>query len=93
MPDASISTNVYLVDFLFVQFYNNFCGGSESAVVSSFESWSSDIAANSQVGGLVFLGLPGSTSAAGTGYLDASTMAATAASVKGLSNYGGIMTW
>jgi len=93
MPDASVGTAVYLVDFLFVQFYNNFCGGSEANIVASFTSWNNDIQANSKVNGKIFLGLPGAPAAAGSGYLDGPTLTATAAAVKGMSQYGGIMTW
>lgn len=71
------------------QFYNNFCGGSQANVVSSFQLWSSDIAANSEVGGLIFVGLPGATNA-GSGFLDTATMTAAVNAVKGASNYGGV---
>lgn len=95
-PDASIPLDaMQTMDFIFVQFYNNpSCNVGGPGFVESFKAWSSDLSANG-AGPKLYIGVPGCVECAATGYLDAATMASTAASAKdaGISNFGGIMLW
>lgn len=95
-PDASIPLDaMQSMDFIFVQFYNNpSCNIGSPGFVDSFKAWSSDLSANG-AGPKLYIGAPGCQACAGSGYLDAATMASTVASAKaaGVSNLGGIMLW
>ncbi|RPB04105.1 glycoside hydrolase [Choiromyces venosus 120613-1] len=89
-PDNSIGDAVYHVDFLFVQFYNNYC--ATTGLVSSFNSWSEDIAKKTTVGTKVFagfLGVPG----IGSGYADHQDMISYVSQIRSKSNFGGVMAW
>lgn len=41
----------------------------------------------------LFLGVPASATAAGSGYMNQTTLRAFLPSIKGSSNYGGVMMW
>ncbi|CCX31705.1 glycoside hydrolase superfamily [Pyronema domesticum] len=89
-PDASLQDTVYKLDYLFIQFYNNWCG--TTSIPSSFADWSQDLAAKNP-GAKLFVGVPGAADAAGSGYMQPSQMASMVSQVKNKSNYGGVMTW
>eukprot|EP00271_Cylindrocystis_brebissonii_P020597 TRINITY_DN688_c0_g2_i6.p1 TRINITY_DN688_c0_g2~~TRINITY_DN688_c0_g2_i6.p1 ORF type:complete len:552 (+),score=32.12 TRINITY_DN688_c0_g2_i6:224-1657(+) len=104
-PDASLgpSSGTALgvdptyFDYVWVQFYNNFCQYSSSSGVSgliqSWKQWNSWMASASPKTKLV-MGLPASTSAAGSGFIPQSTVINTVLpAIKSSSNYGGIMMW
>lgn len=95
-PDASIPLDaMQSMDFIFVQFYNNLpCNIGSPGFVESFKAWSSDLS-GSGAGPKLYIGAPGCPDCAGSGYVDATTMASTVASAKaaGVSNFGGIMLW
>ncbi len=78
-----------------MQFYNNGnCNVGAPGFRDSFKAWSSDLSANGG-GPKLYVGIPGCPSCAGSGYLDAATLASTVADAKaaGVSNFGGIMLW
>lgn len=92
-PDASIPLDAMKnMDFIFVQFYNNpSCNVGSSGFVDSLKAWSSDLGS----GPKLYVGMPGCSECAGSGYLDAGSMASTLASAKsaGISNLGGVSLW
>ncbi|KAL6930593.1 uncharacterized protein HGUI_01452 [Hanseniaspora guilliermondii] len=94
-PDAGTGDmllNSY-VDFAFIQFYNNYCNlGSANFNWDTWKDYAEEKSPNSNI--KLFLGLPGSASAASTGYQSDLSVVDTA--VKNLhsdSNFGGIMLW
>ncbi|CCX31719.1 Similar to Endochitinase; acc. no. P29029 [Pyronema omphalodes CBS 100304] len=89
-PDVSLGDAVYDLDLLFIQFYNNWCGGNN--IPDSFREWSLDMMAKNSRAKL-FVGVPGSPDAASSGYLPSLQMASLVNQVKGYPNYGGVMTW
>ena len=91
-PDASIPLDAMkMMDFIFVQFYNNGdCDVGQSGFLSALKGWSSDLA-NSPA--KVFIGAPACSSCAGQGYLDAAELAGVVASAQGIDNLGGVMLW
>ena len=92
-PDASIPLDAMkTMDFIFVQFYNNpSCNVGSSGFVDSLKAWSSDLGS----GPKLYVGMPGCAECAGSGYLDAGSMASALASAKsaGISNLGGVSLW
>ncbi|KAJ5657843.1 class III chitinase [Penicillium longicatenatum] len=104
-PDAAdnpmLDGAVYF-DAIWVQFYNNYCGvnyftaGSTTQADFNFDSWNTwatTISLNPDV--KVFLGIPGGSTAAGTGYESASTIASIVDFIveEGYTSFGGIMMW
>ncbi|KAJ6825819.1 putative acidic endochitinase [Iris pallida] len=94
-PDASLSTalGTGLFDYVWVQFYNNppcqYSSGSTDNLIASWNQWTSSVAATS-----VFLGLPASTDAAGSGYVPPGVLTSQVLpGIQGSSKYGGIMLW
>ncbi|EPE03811.1 aminotransferase class III [Ophiostoma piceae UAMH 11346] len=87
-------------DFVMVQFYNNYCGlqsyASGSSTQSSFnfgtwDDWARTSSKNPNV--RVFLGIPGSSTAAGSGYVSDSSLASIITYSKTFSSFGGVMAW
>ena len=77
-------------DFVFVQFYNNYCGyGTPSAFSDSFDMWKT-LATG---GPKVLVGLPATTGAAGSGFVARATLPSLVNSVKGDAAFAGIMLW
>lgn len=82
-------------DAVFVQFYNNYCG-IQSYVAGAanqwnfnfqtWDTWAKTKSANRNV--RVFLGVPASPTAAGSGYLNASQLAGVVKYCKGFSSFG-----
>jgi chitinase len=73
-------------DFLFVQFYNNFCGlFNPDFFVSSFNSWAG-------VGPKVMVGLPARADAGG-GFVGRGTLPGVLNRVKSSPAFGGVMLW
>ncbi|KAI9500774.1 glycoside hydrolase superfamily, partial [Coemansia spiralis] len=88
-----ILDNAYL-DMVFVQFYNNYCG-VDKANWFNFEQWhewATTVSANKDV--RVYLGVPGSSSAASTGYtsVDKLEEIVNATRMK-FQSFGGMMVW
>lgn len=94
-PDAYLgdALNNAWFDFVWVQFYNNYCsvqGGSFN--FDTWDNWAKTQAKNPNV--KVFLGLPGSTTAASSGYVPYATLTGTIDSLKSqYSSFGGVMMW
>ncbi|KAI4129725.1 MAG: hypothetical protein LQ338_002109 [Usnochroma carphineum] len=95
-PDASIPLEaMQSMDFVFVQFYNNGdCNIGKPDFEASLKAWSQDLSAKAN-GPKLFIGAPGCSACAGSGYLGAEQMerVLNAAKGAGLSNFGGVMLW
>ncbi|XP_062186892.1 acidic endochitinase-like [Phragmites australis] len=83
--------NTGLFDYVWVQFYNNppcqFSAG-RSAFLDAWKKWESVPA------GQIFLGLPASSDAAGTGFVPAGQLTSQVLPlIKGSPKYGGVMLW
>ncbi|KAK6436483.1 Chitinase 2 [Oleoguttula sp. CCFEE 5521] len=96
---ALLSSTVHL-DAIFVQFYNNPCGvqafvpgaaTQEAFNFAAWDTWAKTVSANPAI--KVLLGVPGGPSAAGLGYVDASTLAGIISYCKSFSSFGGVMMW
>nr|ABW75911.1 class III chitinase [Bambusa oldhamii] len=92
--DAAIKTGLF--NHLWVQFYNNpladcqYAPGDTSSLLAGWGRWTSGVPASADV----FLGLPASPEAAGSGYIDPDTLLSQVLpSVKSAGNYGGVMLW
>lgn len=87
-------------DAIWVQFYNNFCGlnsfvpGSGTQRAFNFDvwdGWAKSRSRNRRV--KVFIGMPGSPGAAGSGFVGPNVMQEVLRWSKAFSNFGGIMIW
>jgi chitinase len=95
-PDASIgeALNEAPFDAVFVQFYNNYCGlnHQQDYNFDTWDTWAKTQSPNPNV--KVYIGAAASQVAAGSGYVDVSTLAnfATDAQQK-YPSFGGVMLW
>ncbi|RDX92104.1 Acidic endochitinase, partial [Mucuna pruriens] len=94
-PDAWIGNALTtgLFDFVWVQFYNNPPCQYNSRAITNLENawkqWITSIPANK-----IFLGLPASPQAAGSGFIPSSDLISNVLpAIKGSSKYGGVMLW
>jgi chitinase len=94
-PDAWIGNALKtgLFDCVWVQFYNNppcqYSGGAISNLEDAWKQWISDIPAKK-----IFLGLPASPQAAGSGFISATDLTSKVLpAIKDSSKYGGVMLW
>ncbi|KAF5451674.1 hypothetical protein F2P56_026764 [Juglans regia] len=94
-PDAWIGNALKtgLFDFVWVQFYNNppcqYTSGDVANLEDAWKIWVSDIPATK-----IFLGLPASPEAAGSGYIPVPDLTSKILpSIKGSAKYGGVMLW
>ncbi|PIA17923.1 glycoside hydrolase [Coemansia reversa NRRL 1564] len=96
-PDAYLGStlNSAWFDMVYVQFYNNYCGLNAYPDKFNFEdwdNWAKKDSINKDV--KVYIGAPGSPSAASSGYVDGSTLTSIYNAVRSkYSSLGGIMTW
>jgi chitinase len=88
---AALDTAVF--DYVWIQFYNNpECDYSQRVVNDLLDSWKQWT--ESLTTGKVFLGLPASPAAAGSGYVPADLLCEIILPVVRMSrNYGGVMLW
>lgn len=91
-PDESVG-DVLLhvpIDFAFIQFYNNNCNLDKSF---NFDTWQkyAESAPNQDIE--LFIGLPGSLSAAGSGYVSTDVVKSTVQKVSSDKNFAGISLW
>nr|ADP68561.1 class 3 chitinase [Hippophae rhamnoides] len=93
-PDKFLGTalNTGLFDYVWVQFYNNpqsqYSSGNPNNLLNSWNRWTSSI--NSQI----FMGLPASSAAAGSGFIPAKVLTSQILPViKRSPKYGGGMLW
>ncbi|KAI8074193.1 glycoside hydrolase superfamily [Gongronella butleri] len=93
-PDASLGKaldNAWF-DYVWIQFYNNYCnlkGGQFNYDV--WEKWAKTKSKNKKV--QLFIGVPSSASAAGSGYAPIKTLKKTVAKMKKSPSFGGFMHW
>ncbi|XP_059667162.1 acidic endochitinase-like [Cornus florida] len=94
-PDRFLGAalNTGLFDYVWVQFYNNppcqYTSGNTDNLKNSWTRWTTSINA-----GKIFLGLPASTQAAGSGFIPANVLTSQILPViKGSPKYGGVMLW
>ncbi|KAI7974648.1 hypothetical protein EIK77_003796 [Talaromyces pinophilus] len=86
-------------DAIWVQFYNNYCGvnnyvagaSTQNYNFETWDTWAKNTSANPDV--KVFVGVPGNTGAAGTGYLSASALQPVLEYSATFSSFGGVMIW
>lgn len=86
---SALSTGIF--DYFWIQFYNNYCEYKDSAdtLVSVWNTWNK---ANEAT--LYFLGLPASTDAAGSGYVEPEIVTnEILPRIKNSPRYGGVMLW
>jgi chitinase len=98
--DNAMLDGAVFFDAIWVQFYNNYCG-LQSFVAGAttqnnfnfdtWDNWAKTVSLNPAV--KVLLGVPGSPSAAGSGYEMGSALAAVISYCQGFSSFGGVMTW
>ncbi|KAG6849008.1 hypothetical protein H0H93_012054 [Arthromyces matolae] len=97
-PDAHVGTVLDAVAFdaVYVQ-YNNYCGlqnfdNSNDWNFATWDNWAKNTAVNKDV--KIYIGAPASSTAAGSGYVDASTLANIALETRSqYDSFGGIMLW
>ncbi|KAJ4963327.1 hypothetical protein NE237_023266 [Protea cynaroides] len=82
-----------LFDHVWVQFYNNapceYTSGNVTNLLNSWKTWTSSVPASK-----IFLGLPASSDAAGSGYIPADVLTSEVLPVtKTSSKYAGVMLW
>lgn len=92
--------NAVKFDFVAVQFYNNYCG-SQSYVpgapnqnnfnFETWDNWAKTTSKNTNV--KILLGVPGSPSAAGNGYVSGNQLSSVINYSKRFSSFGGVMVW
>ncbi|KAJ2703191.1 Chitinase 2 [Coemansia sp. IMI 203386] len=96
-PDAYLGStlNNAWFDMVFVQFYNNYCGVNAYPGWFNFKDWDNWAKTESKNKDVkVFIGVPGSPSAASSGYIDGSPLSKIYKDVVSqYSSIGGIMTW
>ncbi|ANB14961.1 Cts1p [Sugiyamaella lignohabitans] len=92
-PDANVGDVLANadIDFAFIQFYNNYCSIGPNFNFDTWQNFASNTSPNKNI--KLFLGLPGSTSAAGSGYEQPDAVASAVASISTDSNFAGIMLW
>ncbi|KAK3906609.1 putative glycoside hydrolase, partial [Staphylotrichum tortipilum] len=78
-------------DALFIQFYNNpSCAGVAN---NNFDAWAAFLATTASKDAKIFIGLPGSSKAAGSGYLSTSEAYTLINKHKNKPAFGGVMVW
>ncbi|KAF9042919.1 glycoside hydrolase superfamily [Panaeolus papilionaceus] len=98
-PDAYVGSVLNAVGFdaVYVQVYNNYCGlnnfGNPNAWnFGTWDNWAKTVSPNKNV--KIYIGAPASPTAAGSGYVDASTLGNIARQTKSqYSSFGGVMLW
>nr|AFY08286.1 class III chitinase [Acacia koa] len=93
-PDSHLRSaiNTGLFNYVWVQFYNNpscqYTGGNINNLVNSYKQWTTVKASQ------VFLGVPASTAAAGSGFIPVNVMnSQVLPAIKGSTKYGGVMLY
>ncbi|MBA0746766.1 hypothetical protein Gogos_009256 [Gossypium gossypioides] len=94
-PDAWVggALNTGLFDYVWVQFYNNpqcqYTDGDITNLEQAWKQWTTDVPATK-----IFLGLPASPEAAGSGFIPVSDLTSQVLpAIKGSAMYGGVMLW
>lgn len=80
------------VDAVNVQFYNNYCSTTGSSFnFDQWDDWAKNKSPNKDV--KVFLGVPGSSTAAGSGYAKIEDLKPIIKDLSKYSSYGGVTVW
>jgi len=94
IPDAHLDSAIKtgLFDYVWVQFYNNpscqYSSGNTNNLISSWNQWTTSQAKQ------VFMGVPASTAAAGSGFIPSDVLVSQVLpTIKSSSKYGGVMLW
>ncbi|KAK7454563.1 Chitinase 2 [Stygiomarasmius scandens] len=98
-PDANLGAVLNAVGFdaVYVQFYNNFCGlqnfnNPNAWNFAQWDTWAKTQSPNPNV--KIYLGAPASSTAAGSGFVDAATIASILRQTQSqFSSFGGAMLW
>ena len=93
-PDASVGDLLANadVDFAFIQFYNNYCNVEASFNWDTWVNYAEKVSPNSNI--KLYLGLPGSATAAGSGYIsDLTVLKSTIEKISSFANFGGVSLW
>ncbi|KAI8997331.1 glycoside hydrolase superfamily [Pilobolus umbonatus] len=80
-------------DFVMIQFYNNYCSviNTEQFNYGVWDNWAKTVSINKEV--RLFVGIPGSPSAAGRGYVPFSQLVTAIQPLQSMNSFGGIMVW
>lgn len=91
-PDASVGDVMLQVplDFAFVQFYNNYCSVDGQF---NWDTWAQWAKASPNPNVKLYLGLPGASSSAGSGYISPQKVCDTVEDLRDSANFGGVMFW
>ncbi|RKP05706.1 glycoside hydrolase superfamily, partial [Thamnocephalis sphaerospora] len=83
------------IDAVYVQFYNNYCGvqafGTSNFNFDIWDLWSRTYA--KRPGAKIYLGIPASATAAGSGYVSATRLREIINGVSRYPSFGGVMMW
>ncbi|ORE05826.1 chitinase 2 [Rhizopus microsporus var. microsporus] len=94
-PDAILGSvlNSASFDYVNVQFYNNYCSATGSSFnFDTWDNWAKTTSPNKNV--KIMLTVPGSSTAAGSGYVPMSTLQTIVPSLSSkYSSYGGVSVW
>ncbi|KAK4516807.1 uncharacterized protein ATC70_011786 [Mucor velutinosus] len=93
-PDAMLGTVLDAVEFdaVNVQFYNNYCSATSSSF--NFNTWNAWAKSSPNSDVKVFLGIPGSSAAAGSGYVVFDSLEPIVKRLQSTySNFGGVTLW
>ncbi|KAF9024946.1 class III chitinase [Hymenopellis radicata] len=98
-PDAYLGSVISAVGFdaIYVQFYNNWCGlqnyaNADAWNFGTWDNWAKTASPNANV--KIYIGAPASSTAAGSGYVDAGTLSTIAQETRSkYSSFGGVMFW
>ncbi|KAI9275856.1 glycoside hydrolase superfamily [Phascolomyces articulosus] len=92
-PDAILGSviNGALFDAVLVQFYNNYCSCGGTFNFDTWDNWAKGTSPNKNV--KVFLGLPGSPQAAGSGYQSMDQLQPILSKISQYSSFGGVSIW
>ncbi|KAK7467427.1 Chitinase 2 [Stygiomarasmius scandens] len=98
-PDGNLGDVLNAVGFdaVYVQFYNNFCGlnnfnNPDAFNFATWDDWAKNTSPNPDV--KIYLGAPASSTAAGSGFVDADTITSIIQQTQAnFSSFGGAMLW
>jgi len=94
-PGAGTAMQTAWFDYIWVQFYNNFCGLNSPSQFNfkTWANWATQSSVNPNV--KIFIGAPAGPKAAGTGYVSSVALQAIAATAQATypTVYGGVMLW
>lgn len=93
-PDASTGDILAEtdIDFAFIQFYNNYCSLGANFNWDTWQTYAELVSPNKDI--KLYVGLPGASSSAGSGYADLDTVKKyVGLDILNSNNFGGFMLW